>query len=113
MAANKRRGEIAAVLDGQERILCLTLGALAELENAFSASDLTGLAERFAIGRFSANDLTSIVGAALRGGGSDVQDKDVMTMRADGGVAGFAAIVAELLAVTFGNAGDEAGASHP
>ncbi len=30
--ANRRCGEVAAVLDGRERTLCLTLGALAELE---------------------------------------------------------------------------------
>ena len=35
MSANRRRGEIAATLDGRERRLCLTLGALAELEMAF------------------------------------------------------------------------------
>ena len=46
--ANRRRGEVEAVLDGERRILCLTLGALAELETAFCADDLTGLAERFA-----------------------------------------------------------------
>ena len=29
MAVNRRRGEVAAILDGRERRLCLTLGALA------------------------------------------------------------------------------------
>ena len=37
------RGEISAVLDGEERVLCLTLGALAELEARLSAGDLVGL----------------------------------------------------------------------
>ena len=41
--ANRHRGEIA-VLDGRERTLCLTLGALAELEASFGAEDLVALA---------------------------------------------------------------------
>ena len=45
--ANRHRGEIAAVFDGRRFTLCLTLGALAELEHAFQAGDLVGLAERF------------------------------------------------------------------
>jgi hypothetical protein len=30
--ANIQRGEISATIDGEEKTLCLTLGALAELE---------------------------------------------------------------------------------
>lgn len=108
MAANRRRGEIAAVIDGRERTLCLTLGALAELESAFIADDLAALAERFATGRFSARDLMQVVAAGLRGGGEQIDVEDVAAMRIDGGAAGFAAIVADLLRVTFG----EGEASH-
>ena len=32
---NRHRGEIEAILDGKSYRLCLTLGALAELEHAF------------------------------------------------------------------------------
>ena len=106
MAANRRRGEIAATIDGQERILCLTLGALAELESAFAVDDLGALAQRFASGRLSARDLIRVVGAGLRGGGAAVRDDEVAAMKAEGGVAGFAAIAAELLAVTFGADGE-------
>ena len=102
MAANRRRGEIAAMIDGQERILCLTLGALAQLEDAFSVGDLGALAQRFSTGRLSARDLTCVLAAGLRGGGFDVRDDDVAAMKIEGGVSGFAVIVAELLAVTFG-----------
>ena len=47
MMANRRRGEIEAGLDGERRVLVLTLGALAELETAFGAADLSALAARF------------------------------------------------------------------
>ncbi|MEX0955437.1 MAG: gene transfer agent family protein [Rhizobiaceae bacterium] len=107
MGANLRRGEIAAVLDGRERRLCLTLGALAELEAAFAADDLNALVERFSAGRFSAADIVRIVGAGLRGAGDDVSDDEVGRMHCEGGAAGFARIVAELLTQTFGGAAQE------
>lgn len=104
MSANRRRGEISAVINGRECTLCLTLGSLAELEHAFSASDLTALAERFSSGRLSARDLMEVIAAGLRGAGTEVEATDVGSMAIEGGVTGAAAIVAELLKVTFGPA---------
>jgi hypothetical protein len=100
---NRHRGEIEAVLDGRKRTLCLTLGALAELEAALAAGDLMELARRFEEGRLSAVDAIKIIGAGLRGAGEDTDDAAVARMRSDGGAAGFVAIVAELLAATFGS----------
>lgn len=107
MTANRRRGEIASELDGKPYRLCLTLGALAELEAAYAAEDLGALVERFSRGRLSARDITRIVGAGLRGAGNAVSDEEVAAMRIENGVAGFAAIVTELLTVTFGTTGTE------
>ena len=98
---NKHRGEIDAQLDGRQRTLVLTLGALAELESAFGADDLVALAERFGTGRLSARDLTRIIGAGLRGAGEAVTDDEVAAMTAEGGAAGFVRIAAELIAATF------------
>lgn len=103
MTANRRRGEIAAELDGRPYRLCLTLGALAELEAAYAADDLGALVERFSGGRLSALDLVRVIGAGLRGAGSEVSDEDVRAMQAEGGAAGFAAIAADLLTATFGS----------
>ena len=105
--ANRHRGEIEAALDGRPRTLCLTLGALAELEAAFGAEDLVALATRFEEGRLSARDLTRIIAAGLRGAGEAASDEEVAAMRAEGGAAGFARIAAALLKATFGVA-DEA-----
>lgn len=104
MIINKHRGEIAANLGGKERCLCLTLGALAHLETAFGAADLNSLTERFSNGRLSSGDLLSIIHAGLLGGGHDFSREDVADMQVEGGVAGYARIVAELLTITFGNA---------
>jgi len=67
--ANRHRGEIEADIGGARRRLVLTLGALAELEDAFGAEDLVALTERFGSGRLTARDLTRIIGAGLRGAG--------------------------------------------
>lgn len=100
--ANRYRGEVSATLDGRKWTLCLTLGALAELEETFKVSDLAALVERFAAGTLSARDAIAIIGAGLRGAGHDVSDREVAAMTAEGGASGFAALVTELLTVTFG-----------
>jgi len=43
--ANRHRGEIEAEIGGARRRLVLTLGALAELEDAFGADDLVALTD--------------------------------------------------------------------
>lgn len=102
--ANRHRGEIDAEIGGRRRTLVLTLGALAELEQAFAAEDLAALAARFGSGRLSARDLTRIIGAGLRGAGEPIGDDEVAALRIEGGAVAFVAIAAALLAATFGDA---------
>lgn len=99
---NARRGEIEAVIGGRERVLCLTLGALAELEARLGAGDLTGLGERFAAGRVSARDLLAIIGAGLRGAGEAITDEELAALPIEGGVKGAAEIAARLVKAAFG-----------
>ena len=105
LTANPHRGEIEAELDGKTYRLCLTLGALAELEQRLGVPDLLALAERFEEGRIAAGDAISVIGAGLRGGGNDIADEKVATMCAASGAAGFVSIVARLLSATFGGEG--------
>ncbi|MBP8062570.1 MAG: gene transfer agent family protein [Brevundimonas sp.] len=67
MAANGARGEVGAPLAGAERRLCLTLGALAEIETGLGLDGLSELAERMRA--LSARDLMTVLAALLRGGG--------------------------------------------
>ncbi|MBX9460919.1 MAG: gene transfer agent family protein [Brevundimonas sp.] len=67
MEANGARGEVIATLAGGGRRLCLTLGALAEMETALGCDGLAGLAERMRA--LSARDLAVVLAALLRGGG--------------------------------------------
>lgn len=103
--ANRHRGEIEAVLDGEKMTLVLTLGALAELEEAFGGEDMLALAARFETGRISAADAIRVIGAGLRGAGYERSDAEVARMTAEGGAGGFIAIVAALLSATFGGPG--------
>ncbi len=74
---NRYRGEIEAALDGKSYRLCLTLGALAELEHAFGEEDMLAVAERFESGRIAAKDAIRIIGAGLRGAGYELDDAAV------------------------------------
>ncbi len=105
--ANRHRGEISAELGGRQYTLCLTLGALAELEDAFGAGDLVELARRFEEGRLSARDLIIILGCGLRGGGSPLTNDEVAGLCVPEGLHGFVRIAAALLAAAFGAPPDE------
>lgn len=113
--ANRHRGEVDAELGGRRYTLCLTLGALAELETAFGADDLSALAGRFSSGKLSARDAIRILAAGVRGGGNALSDEEVAALSAEGGVAGHLRIVADLLSATFGTseAGEGAGEPRP
>lgn len=106
---NRHRGEISAKFDDKEYCLCLTLGALAELESAFGVNDISALAEHFSSGKLAANDMIKIIGAGLRGAGHTFGDDDVRSMQVQNGVMGFARIVSHLLTATFGGQGDASG----
>ncbi|MDD9910843.1 MAG: gene transfer agent family protein [Ahrensia sp.] len=108
---NRYRGEISARLDGRELVLCLTLGALAELEERFSSQNLNELVQRFSSGTLRASDMMHIVAAGLRGAGHTFSDDEVAQMQAEGGAVGYARIVGALLEATFG--GDDPSRPKP
>ena len=96
-----QRGEINAIFDGRTYTLCLTLGALAELESALGGEDILALAERFEGGQLKAADAIKVIGAGLRGAGNEVTDAEVAAFRMAGGAAGYVDVVARLLKATF------------
>jgi hypothetical protein len=101
---NARRGEVPLELGGARYTLCLTLGALAELETALGADDLVALASRFEGGRLSSRDLLAVLGAGLRGGGHAMDDAAVAALPLSGGLEPVVQAVADLLVATFGSA---------
>lgn len=111
--ANRRRGDVDAILGGQRYTLRLTLGALAELEDAFGAGDLVDLAQRFEGGRLGARDLLHIIAAGLRGGGTPISDAEAATLASENGLADYVRIAADLLAATFGDGEGAGGSPRP
>lgn len=111
--ANLHRGEIEAELGGARRTLCLTLGALAELEHALGASNLVELAGRFESTSLSARDLIAVIGCGLRGAGAPLSDDEVAGFTIPDGLQGYVRIAARLLAATFGATPQEDAAAIP
>jgi hypothetical protein len=99
--ANPWAGEVALVIDGERRVLKLTLGALAELESALGADSLVALVERFEGGRFRTADVLKLLLAGLHGGGQRMTAEALMAADIAGGPAAAARAAAELLARAF------------
>ena len=99
--ANPWTGEVTLVIDGQERVMKLTLGALAGLETALEVGSLVQLVERFEAGGFSTGDVLAVVVAGLQGGGGAVTRADLLQAEIGGGVMAAARAAAELLARAF------------
>ncbi len=99
--ANRWRGEVALVMDGERHAMKLTLGALAELEDALCEDTLVALVERFEAGRFSSRDVLALLLAGLRGGGWAGDARQLAAAEIEGGPMAGARAAAELLALAF------------
>ncbi|OUS35623.1 hypothetical protein A9Q94_12060 [Rhodobacterales bacterium 56_14_T64] len=99
--ANPWTGEVELVIDGTPRVMKLTLGALAELEQALKVGSLVDLVQRFESGGFSAADVLALIGAGLQGGGMPISAEDLAHAEIDGGPMAAARAAAQLLARAF------------
>jgi hypothetical protein len=98
---NPWAGEVSLVIDGEERVLKLTLGALAELEAAMGTDSVVALAERFETGGFSARDVVALIVAGLRGGGWRGSAADLLSAEIAGGPVAASRAAGLLLARAF------------
>lgn len=92
---NRARGEVLLEVDGHPVRLCLTLGALAELEAAFDVISLNELGERLA--HVTAADLVVVIAALAKGGGEAISANELCSARIDAKAA--ATAVAEAFRV--------------
>jgi hypothetical protein len=93
---NRARGEVVLEIGGVPRRLCVTLGALAELEAAFDVAAFTDLAARLAT--LTASDLILVI-AALTSGDEVMSPAQVAAARIDAREA--ASAVAEAFRLAF------------
>lgn len=105
--ANPYRGEVTLSVDGTQRVMRLTLGALAELETKLECDSLLEMITRFESGGFRVRDLIGLLAAGLRGGGWRIDEAELVTRRIDGGPLAAAQAAARLLKLTFTLPGDE------
>jgi hypothetical protein len=107
---NPHRGEVALSVDGEARVMRLTLGALAELEAQLKSDSLIEMIERFERGSFRVTDLIALITAGLNGGGWRISEDELVAARIDGGPLAAAQAAAQLLKLTFSlpDDGDEA-----
>lgn len=98
---NPWSGAVTLNIDGVERRMSLTLGALAELEASLGDDTLVAMVERFEGGGFSSRDVLSLIVAGLRGGGWAIAPNDLLSAEIEGGPMGAAAAAARLLARAF------------
>lgn len=108
---NRARGEVTLDLDGKAVPLRLTLQALAEIETAFGAKDLTALIEKLADGRPTTRELLAIVVATSRNAAHSSLDLARLhdLSAADTGIV--IGAIGELITVTF--ASTKAETTHP
>lgn len=107
--ANPWRGEVVLSVDGEPRVMRLTLGALAELEARLESSSLLELIGRFETGSFRVADLVALLVAGLGGGGWRVDEVQLLASRIDGGPLAAAQAAARLLKLTFSVPADDPG----
>lgn len=105
--ANPFRGEVELVVDGEARVMRLTLGALAELEARLNADSLMEMIARFETGGFRVRDLVALIVAGLNGGGWRVSEAELLARRIDGGPVAAAQAAARLLKLTFSVPGED------
>lgn len=110
---NRHRGEMSIQMNGTPQKLCLTLGALADLEDRYGGKNILALVDTFAAKGLSANDVTNVLRAGLQGGGAELQDEALMAAQFDGGFAGAARAAAMLLKISFGLDDTQAPAADP
>lgn len=77
--ANRARGEVLLRIGDVERKLCVTLGALAELEAAFDVNSFTELGERLT--QLTAADLLIVLAALVSGGGELTSTRELAAQR--------------------------------
>ncbi len=99
--ANPWRGEVVLSVDGEPRVMRLTLGALAGLEARLESGSLIELIERFETGGFKVADLVALLVAGLKGGGWQVGEAELLAARIEGGPLAAAQAAARLLKLTF------------
>jgi len=95
-AINKHKGEVLVSLAGKEYKARLTIDAIMQIEDAVDMG-IVKLAQKMSEGDLRMGHMIQVLLPALRGGGNDLQPKDVMELVQRHGLVQSMAVVAKVL----------------
>jgi len=107
MANNKLKGEISVNLAGKEYNCRLTIDAVMKIEDSCNCG-IIKLATKMGEGDIRMSEIINVLTPALRGGGNDLQHKDVVALVQKAGIVKATGAVANLLAKTLTDDSEEA-----
>jgi len=93
---NPLKGEIEVELGGKTYKARLTIDAIVSIEQAVGCG-IIKLATKMSEGDISVGDMMAVLLPALRGGGNDLQAKDISRIIQDSGIVNATTVVASLL----------------
>lgn len=105
--ANPLKGEITVQLAGKDYKCRLTVDAIMQIEDACDCGVIK-LATKMSEGDIRLNEIINVLTPALRGGGNDLQRKDVVNIVQEAGIVKATAAVANLLAKSLTDDSEEA-----
>jgi len=104
--ANPLKGQIKVSLGGEDNNVRQTIDSLMQIESALDKG-IIKLANDMAQGDVRLSDLSAILLPALRGGGNNLQQKDVNKLIGEVGIVEATKVVVNLLAQTLTDDSDE------
>lgn len=99
MCANPYKGEVTLVINGQEELLRLNLGALAYLETLMKLSSIGELIERFGGAKYTSEDIICVLKAGFYG--ANARHIDIKNATIEGGAKAAAVAAICLLKLAF------------
>lgn len=96
---NPLKGEVEVELAGKTYACRLTLNSLIKIETVLGRG-IIKTAQNMAEGDVILNDVVQILLPALRGGGNDLQEKDIHRLIQESGIVASTLVAANLLAQT-------------
>ena len=103
---NPLKGQVEVQLGSETYKARLTIDAIVQIEQSIGMG-IIKLANKMANADISMTDVIAVLTPALRGGGNDLSEKEVKNIIADVGIVSATTVVANLLAQTLSDSGED------
>mgnify|MGYP003145580980 CR=1 FL=1 len=105
--ANKLKGEVTVELAGKDYKCRLTIDAIMQIEDSCNCG-IIKLATKMSEADIRLSEIINVLTPALRGGGNDLQQKDVVAIVQKAGIVKATSAVANILAKSLTDDSEEA-----